>query len=519
MSDAENKRDPIVKGIGLTPSERQLAQLADRSFLDLWSYPNPYRDQRAQGGNGKELCDLLVVCGDHILIFSEKTYTWPDAPLEIAWQRWFRKAIKKSLDQIRGAERWIRDYPDRIFLDAACTKPFPLNLPPIERRRVHGIVVANGAGQACKDFFSGGTGSFAINPSIKAADHHAGEKIEPFWIGDIDPEGSFIHVLGDGSLSIIMDELDTVTDLANYFDKKAAFIRSGHLAAAGGEEDLLAYYMVRMNDRDEHDFTHPKGRAWRSGERIAIDQNHYSKLITNPLYLAKKRADKISYVWDKLIRHFTKHMMAGTSIIPEGQDTDINLVELGVREMALRSRYERRILGESFSDAVAASRGREIFLRFIGSDEDSSLSDIGYFALFMSYHQMFEDAGGYERYKEARMAYGRLYADGLFVRYQHLKKIVGVITEPLGPSMGYSDDILYAQRRALSAEAELEIREACRNVGILRDDFAVKPFGGPEFPVMEQHDLQEPLKILKGRDRNQPCACGSGRKWKKCHGS
>ena len=34
----------VVRAVGTTPSERYLVKLAEDSFLDLWSYPNVYRD-------------------------------------------------------------------------------------------------------------------------------------------------------------------------------------------------------------------------------------------------------------------------------------------------------------------------------------------------------------------------------------------------------------------------------------------------------------------------------------------
>ena len=40
--------------------------MIEKSFLKLWSYPNLYNKNR------KELCDLLVVCGDVAVIFSDK---------------------------------------------------------------------------------------------------------------------------------------------------------------------------------------------------------------------------------------------------------------------------------------------------------------------------------------------------------------------------------------------------------------------------------------------------------------
>jgi hypothetical protein len=32
-------------------------------------------------------------------------------------------------------------------------------------------------------------------------------------------------------------------------------------------------------------------------------------------YLAKKEADKVSYIWDRLIETFTNHMLNGTTIV------------------------------------------------------------------------------------------------------------------------------------------------------------------------------------------------------------
>jgi hypothetical protein len=55
---------PISKSLGVTTTEQLLADLCDRSFLKLWSYPNPFKDDR------KELCDLLAVFENHVSFFS-----------------------------------------------------------------------------------------------------------------------------------------------------------------------------------------------------------------------------------------------------------------------------------------------------------------------------------------------------------------------------------------------------------------------------------------------------------------
>ena len=55
-------QDFLTRGVTETPpyqalTERMLAEFCERTFLKLWSYPNPYKD------DGHELCDLLVVFG------------------------------------------------------------------------------------------------------------------------------------------------------------------------------------------------------------------------------------------------------------------------------------------------------------------------------------------------------------------------------------------------------------------------------------------------------------------------
>src|SRR5208282_3010655 len=103
---------------------RYLARLADVTFLELWSYPNTFRHKLSgPGATGKELADLLVICGEDIIIFSVKFIGWPSSDdVNLCWSRWYRRAVEKSVDQIRGAERWLRQFPSRVFLDAACTE-------------------------------------------------------------------------------------------------------------------------------------------------------------------------------------------------------------------------------------------------------------------------------------------------------------------------------------------------------------------------------------------------------------
>jgi hypothetical protein len=395
-------RPAIVRSEGATPSERYLAKLADKSFLNLWSYPNTFIDKRSGGkGDGKELCDLLVVCDDHILIFSDKTVAWPDGDDAIlAWKRWYKRAILKSVDQIRGAERWITQFPDRIFIDPQCTQPLPINLPPPERRRIHRIVVALGAGNACKKYFNAERGSLLIHPDTKGDAHWQGDGVMPFVVGDVDPNGSFVNVLDDATLDIVLRELDTISDLTEYLTKKEKLIRSGQLISAAGEEELVAYYMTHMNSSDQHDFTKPDGTPIGDAH-VSFDVGFYDDLRTNRQYLAKKEADKISYAWDTLIEQFTSHMLAGTTIVPDGMPDQLSELEQGIRHMALVPRYKRRLFGEAIVDALAKSKSTDRFTRSLLPGPRDPHPETGFFFMTLAI-PTFELADGYEGYRQVR---------------------------------------------------------------------------------------------------------------------
>ncbi len=221
----------IERGTGATASESYLAKLADRTFLDLWSYPNTFIDKKQHGsGKGKEFCDLLVVCGNDVIIFSDKMIEWPSAGgIDVAWSRWYRRAVSESVKQINGAFRWLSTYPDRIFIDPDCSIKLPIPLPEKHLMRVHGVVVSNGSNEACRNHFNDLSGTLVINPALKGADHvnKAHPSYSPFSIGDVNPNLPFVHVFDNEGLTVALRELDTITDFVRYIVKREAFLRSG----------------------------------------------------------------------------------------------------------------------------------------------------------------------------------------------------------------------------------------------------------------------------------------------------
>ncbi len=432
----------------------------------------------------------MVVCGRNIFVFSDKHVGWPDGDLHVAWHRWFKRAIKKSVDQIRGAERWIQQFPDRIFSDPECTCRLPLQLPQPEDMELHGIVVANGAVTPCQEYFGGGLGTLLIRPALRDEDHinpGAAEYL-PFTVGDVDTRGSYVHVVNEVTLDIAMKKLDTVTDLAQYLSKKALFVRSGRLLQAEGEEDLIAYFMTHM-DGDEHGFPHPNGRSWSAGDHVTI-AGTFGNLINNRQYDAKQQADKVSYVWDRLVEAFTTPMMDGTTIVPEGRQFELSTYEVAVRHMALESRFRRRVLGTAILEAMEQGRQTDRFVRILVAPEMSPQRDAGYFFMTLRcpYHLHFRNSEeGYQRYRLGRRNMLEAYAYAIMKQYPYLERIIGIGVEPPpsreGPT-GSSEDLVMLEKVTWTPELEKKLEERCKLYNILQKPPREQRPSGNEWPVV-----------------------------------
>ena len=152
-----------------------------------------------------------------------------------------------------GAERWLKSHPQRIYLDRKCTKPLPIQFPEPDSAVYHLIIVAHGCEDRCKSEF-GGDGSLMFESSLG---YNGEEKLlssTPFMVGDLDKDKTFIHILTDSTLDILLGTLDTISDFTSYLEKKEKFIRNMEAVFFPGEEELLAFYLKDINDEVVHDF-------------------------------------------------------------------------------------------------------------------------------------------------------------------------------------------------------------------------------------------------------------------------
>lgn len=501
---------------GATPSERYLQKLCEKSFLKLWAYAGVYRDQgKRSDGHGKEVCDLIVVFDRHVVLFSDKYCAFPDTGnIDVDWNRWRRKAIDKSVEQIRGAERWITTHPDRCFLDRACTVPFPLTLPSDAAIKVHRVVVARGAGTRCSSHY-GGSGSLMLWSSDAEAGHSkAGKKLPPFSTTPLGGRSKVVHVLDDYSLDVVLRTLDTITDFVHYLDKKEAFVTSSAFQSAAGEEELLALYLQSWNQNAEQDFFVPDVHSVDSFDNrpsIVLAEGGWKELADSVDWQAWQAYHKPSYLWDEIIASFADHAFSGTLYRPT--DASLSFNEKLLRTMAAESRARRRFLSISLLQHLQRVSDKPQGVRLV---RPANLVDEPVY-IFLSLRP---DAGeSHDEYRNRRRETLSQYAWAAKYRVRDANTFVAIGVEPLH-NPGHSHDIVMLDAANWGAE-EAAIAEALvEGDGLLKEMDPSQKLATEKDFVHARLSLQIAARIRQARPgRNDPCPCGSGAKFKKCHGS
>lgn len=497
------ERTPIHKAQGVTPSERYLNSLCEKSFLSLWSFPSIFRDQKSKGNReGKELCDMVVVFDEHILIFSDKHCLFPASEdLGLDWKRWYKRAIHKSAEQAWGAERWLRDHPDRVYLDRACTERFPLPIPSNESAKYHLIVIANGCEDRCKAKF-GGTGSLMFN-SMLGRQGIAGElSSEPFTVGDLDPSRTFVHVLTEYTLDILLQTLDTISDFVSYLERKEDLIRSDIAVFAPGEEDLLAFYLMHMNEKGKHDFA-----IGGNFKGIFLEEGFWEEFCNRPERKEQLRLNSISYFWDDLIERFAHHALNATQYY--ASHIELSGTEICLRFMAREPRLARRLIVKGFIDLYTNTPDGMRRNRYF-----KPLNEKEPFYVFLSLPQ--PDYLTYEQYREGRFSLLKACCMVIKYKFPEALDIVGIAFHPIRPNVGSSEDLLYLDARAWSDELNDEAAQLHHDLGIFTS-ITTYNVHEEEYPVPTSTGISKPRRPPKV-GRNERCPCGSGKKYKRCHG-
>jgi len=448
-----------------------------------------------------------------MIVFSDKSCAFPNSgDLGKDWRRWYRRAIRKSAEQVFGAERWLRKYPDRVFLDSACSQRFPLDLDQREFT-FHRVVVALGAKDACQRHL-GGSGSLVIQPDLVGDDHASTQchLYSPFRVGHPLPRRGYVHVFDDVSLDVVLRERDTVTDFIRYLTDKEELLSTGKLFVAAGEEDLLAAYLSHHSRERGHHFDVPSGNV-----RVEFDNTWWRRFASSDEYRRKKEADRPSYLWDSIIREFAQHVFDGTLLPGSLKTLDEN--ERLVRVLAQENRLSRRNLGEALADQQRRAEPDKLSFRTIIS---SNQPDVAYVSLLFPRHG--EDSDDYRALRRATI---ENYCFVLAEKRRQHKQVVGLATEA-GVGEERSFDLCLFEPGEWTPKMEQEAKQIQSKLQILKNENLRRTnIHQSEYPKAPHRSLAQMSEVecllrdstvARATGRNQRCPCGSGRKFKQCCG-
>jgi hypothetical protein len=275
-------------------------------------------------GGDKELCDILVVCEPHLVIFSVKNIRLDFmAKPQVAIARWWKKAINESAKQLYGAERNLARAKAITKSDGSEGLP----LPDLMDRKVHRVSVSLGA-----------------------------QNRLPLSSGDFGK--GFVHVWDEGFVSVVLTELDTITDFIEYLEEKEKLsTQYPELIVEGSERNLLAIYIY--NGRRFPQEALPKH----------LHGNYWKELESNVHYQQRIEADKSSYLWDRFIEHLSTFVLADKMEFGKTLSENENILRYLVRE----NRFARRLLSDAFKEFLEIAETGGVRARMTASP-----SGVGY---------------------------------------------------------------------------------------------------------------------------------------------
>jgi len=480
----------IVKSTGQTRTEKFLAELCDRTFLKVWAYANPFKSDR------KEVCDVIAVFANHVFLFFDRESRKFDGgkEVDIAWDRWHREAIEKQINTARGAKRYIIEHPTEVFLDAACTMPLPIRIPT-EDLIVHKIVVAHGAKEACEAFSDSNVyGSLAVS---------YGKKVEgqtfPFmiWLDKNDP----VHVLDSHNLEIVLGELDTFQDFVSYITEKERAIQAYDFLTYCGEEDLLAHWFLQFDVSRQAHFI---GTADKTVNGLMIGEGEWHDFSRSEPYRLKKLADQDSYLWDEIIQRTCQNALDGR-LLGNG---DLFNRQSAIHEMAKEPRVSRRALSKAMIASIREFPDTNDGITRNLSFMPSFFDNLGYVFLQLYVPNIVDYDGDYrlKRQKLLQVACG--VAKNKFPK---LTKVVGIAIDAPKLSKRNAEDFVLLDCDKWPEEQRTYYEVENKNFNFFETpQLRSRRATIREFPQAEK--APRPRKI----GRNEPCPCGSGKKFKKC---
>ncbi|MDH4246841.1 MAG: SEC-C domain-containing protein [Deltaproteobacteria bacterium] len=476
-------------------TERLLANFCERTFLKLWSYPNPHND------DGNELCDLLAVFGKYVFIFFDRERPFlknsNTDPL-VEWDRWRRNVVDRQVKSAHGVERYIRSGRP-IFLDAKKTVPFPIEIDLTEAI-IHKIVVAHGAKEAVLLASKENVyGSLAIiycdkedNPS------------EPFQV-KIDKQNP-VNIFDTQNLSIVLSELDTISDFSNYLDEKIRAISTYDSLIYCGEEDLLGHYFKNFDKKEKRHVIGTK----KSVENVFIAEGIWHDFIKTNVYQNTKRENQISYLWDELIQRTCQNFIDGTL----SGNSDILRGDSAIFEMVKEPRFVRRALAKRIVEAIKIFPDvPEEFTRQV-TYLQSFRPNVGYVFFQLRVSEALRRTSDY---LDKRRMILQIACGAAKNKFPHLTKVIGIgVDAPKFSGNQNSEDFILLTCEKWSDEERTHYKDLNKDFGFFETAGRKLQYERVTKFVPPHSTVVKSPRLNSGTGRNDLCPCGSGLKYKKC---
>lgn len=285
----------------MTKSEEWAYNLCRNSFFSLFSFVNPI------GKKGKELCDVIIICGKDIVLISVKEININLTDnYDVDYNRWNTRAIEDSVKQLNGAERFLKSVSSFKLKGSEEESELPIE----------------------KNFFKialaiGGRGKFPIPESIQ--------------------NNGYVNIMDEVSFHSITLELDTITDFISYLREKQTKLLNVYFTG-NGEEDLLAYYL--FNEFNFPDKTY-----------LVFDEGLYKSLKKDKFYIKEKKERQESYIWDFIINHSSQNHFT-----QNGHNTKSLYGLMKAYEiMAQETRFERVKLVNNLNEVIKTNVRARIY--------------------------------------------------------------------------------------------------------------------------------------------------------------
>jgi hypothetical protein len=232
-----------------------------------------------------------------------------------------------------------------VFADRECSTRLPVALPEADVVRFHRIAVAHGSAGPNRREHGAGSGSLMINTLVGAE--------RPFTVGREGPQDSFVHVLDEATLGLLLTNLDTLPEFRDYILAKERLLIGGTGIKAHGEEDLLAVYLTNMGieDPSRHGFGDTEGV-----KVLEVPNGEWIRFEASAEKLARDAANVNSYLWDALIDRFAKHSIEGTQHFTSASGPQ--QTERTLRILNAVPRTQRRALIDACLERISTFGGR-----------------------------------------------------------------------------------------------------------------------------------------------------------------